>query len=78
MGLFPFCLSFTLASFTNKNEESGEYAELCAGGGSEWAFRQQGAAHQSSGVQGVVGGPEEGGAAGSSQSWEPRAVTSRD
>lgn len=40
--------------------------------------REQGAAHQSSGVQGVVGRPEEGGAAGSSRSWKPEAVTSRD
>lgn len=77
MGLFLFCLLFTLTSFTNKNEES-EYAEYCAGGGSEWAFREQGAAHQSSGVQGVVARPEEGGAAGSSRSWKPEAVTSRD
>lgn len=67
-----------MTSFTNKSEESEEYAELCAGGGSEWAFREQGAAHQSSGVQGLVGRTEEGGAAGSSQSWKPKAVTSQD
>lgn len=36
-GGFVFCLLFTLTSFTNKNEESEEYAEYCAGGGSEWA-----------------------------------------
>lgn len=78
MGLSLFCLLFTLTSFTNKNGESGEYAELCAGGGSEWAFREQLNAHQSPGGHGVVGRPEEGGAAGRSQSWKPRAVTSRD
>lgn len=34
--------------------------------------------HTSHRVQGLVGRAEEGGAAGSSRSWKPKAVTSRD